>query len=162
MFARFRGIFAKYRLTRLFVILSICVLTIHFGSNFLLGFALKRIFEQGTGAEVYLERPRVGFFPLSASIENVKLRHPSEPEVGGVSFSSLYLQLSFTSFFSKYVVLEEITIKDARIESRHQKGSFFSLLRFLFGREKRKCAPHPGVAAKWHDSLTCGVEGVCT
>jgi len=114
-----------------------------------LGWILAEVFARGTKCEVSLSNPQIHFFPLTASVDNVMIRHRSEPESAGFRSRHISIRLHFLRLFRKELLLSDLELDGASADSDGTDTGFIQTFAFLFPPKdpNEKPVPLTGLAA---------------
>lgn len=103
-----------------------------FALNPLVGALLIRVFANGTGCEVSANRSSLTFFPLSAEIRDVVIRHPSEPPDHGFRAERVSIRLAFLPLLRREVRFDNMRLDGASAFSVGSETGFRNTMAFLF------------------------------
>ena len=115
-------------------LLTLAVLYVGFrvAANQLLGFALQSAFAGGTGCAVGLSNPRLSFWPLMGTVQNVSIVSPKEAATAGFRAEEISVHLDLAGLFSKEILLRDLKLSGARVDSVGTDTGFYHTLNFLF------------------------------
>lgn len=142
---------------RILIFLSLVLTLLYFGLrlllNSILGWGLIAGFSAGTDCTVTLSNPKLSFFPLRGSVDNVVIRHPSEADTAGFRAGHIAIKLDFLPLFKKRAILRDLEISEASAVSAGNETGFLNTLHFVTGGTTAAPAATPA-ATPWHGFLS--------
>ena len=145
---------------RLWILLVLFLLAVHFALTFALGHYVQKIFADGTGCSVQLTNPKLSYLPFYASVENVKVYCPEEGPKPGFSAKKLQLDISTEMLTEGVVLLEQLEISGARVISLGEESALFRVVDFLFGKEAKQRRKNSNSPIKiWLPNTVITTEG---
>lgn len=131
----------------------ICVLllfAIRKSLDLVFGMILEQVFANGTKCEVSLFNPRLSLFPLRGDVDNVIIRHPSEPADAGFRAKHISIRLHFLRMFRKELLLSDLELTGATANSIGTDTGFIQTFAFLFPPKDPNAPPKEhGAFVRW-------------
>ena len=121
---------------------------VHFLASYVAGVVTQKIFASGSGCIVEVHNAKLRYFPLRASVEDVRIYHPAEGEENGFRASKVEVSLELLALLRKKVVLPKLTLTDSVVKSIGEETGFIQVLTFLFKKRPKDNS------SNWHDFIS--------
>jgi hypothetical protein len=105
--------------------------------DFTLGWVLQEVFANGTGCEVILENPQIHYSLPAISVDNVVIRHRSEPVTAGFRAKHISLRLHLAPLLHKEIQFSDLALDGARADSDGTQTGFIQTFVFLLKKLER-------------------------
>lgn len=119
-------------------------------ANHLLGMGLQTAFSNGTGCAVGFSDPKLSFWPLKGTVKNVSIVSPSDDPNGGFRADEISVRLNLGGLWSKELLLEDLRLEGARVDSTGADSGFYETLKFLFADRPKPTGGASFFFSDWH------------
>ena len=133
------------------LLLGVLFLTFRYAGGLILGNFLQDLFRRGTQCQVEFTSPQLSLFPVSGSLSDFSILHPSDEDDWGVYAEKITVSLDFYDLLQKKITLRDLKIDGAGIAARSKNSAFYKTLNFILGKKEKRIN-----ASKWHSFISTG------